>query len=70
MSEKLFKIISLIVMLLVLLFNIIGAILTIQTTGGMEVTNEPKASVMPYTRDTPYDIKGEPVYPEEDIVIQ
>ena len=70
MSEKLFKIISLIVMLLVLLFNIIGAILTLQTTGDMGVTNEPKASVMPYTRDTPYDIKGEPVYPEEYIVIQ
>ena len=72
--KTLFQIISLVLFIIILLFNVIGTIFSMYTYSLLPIRNNRGSDIaiknMPYNSETPCEIYSEPVRPNDIIIIQ
>lgn len=72
--KTLFQIVSLVLFIIIILFNVIGTIFSMYTYSQLPfhkgTDKDIVAKNMPYNSETSYDISREPVRPNDDIIIK
>lgn len=72
--RTLFQIVSLVLFIIIILFNVIGTIFSMYTYSQLpfhkNIDKDMVVKNMPYNSETSYDISREPVRPNDDIIIK